>query len=256
MTDSGSKPEKPPRKFVYERRVKRETTKQELRLNNTTLTVERLMYEWAVTGGEMSIRQWCVERKGYTEIQYKEFLAVKPSGEWFVLRKRVQDDLTHSLVKSHVDFVAEMNDTHIKASKLGLAKAIDMMTRMRIEEKRDKKGNVYFAGFRPADLARCMESIKTAQYIQRRALGLPNDEGSITTWQRIQHERKDEVIVSAADGSVVTESSTTTTTTEQVKSLETSLSYDDIKLLIDAERRRKKEEAAGGRVIEAEAKPV
>lgn len=241
--DSPEKPAKPKGKF--ERR-RGDISKADAVARAKHFELESLVYEWSITAPELSPRKFLMERKSYTEHMYVHATTLFAPAQWYVRRKEIQDQLTTSLVKTHVDFVVEMNDTHIKAAKLGLVKAIDMMTRMKIEERRDKKGNIYFAGFRTTDLKNCLESIHVAQRIQRMALGLPTNEGSITAWQKIQHEKT--VKVSAADGSVVT--TTESETVEgQVKTLENALTYDDIQLLIEGERRRKRAPEAAGRAM-------
>lgn len=200
--------------------------------------VELLVFEWAMRQDDHSPRSFMLDVKKMTMSQYEQTTKALTSAQWYVRRKEIQDKITHATLQSHIGFVADMNDTHIKAAKLGLAKAIDMMTRMKIEERKDKKGNMYFVGFKPSDLKSCLESIQTAQKVQRMALGLPTSDGSITAWQTIQNERRDKTVVKAADGSIV--STTETVTTEaQVQKLSDALSYDDVRLLIEAERRRK-----------------
>lgn len=205
------------------------------------LRVEQLRDEWALTGAEHSPRSFLMHVKGFSEGQYERTIATVPTVDWYARRREVQEQITYSLVKAHIDFVTEMNDTHIKAAKLGLAKAIDIMTRLKIEERRDKNGNVYFAGFSPTDLVRCMEVVKSAQHIQRRALGLPNESGSLAAWEKVQHERRDSIVVSAADGSVVKKRETTIDARDAAT--ERVLSLDDIRAIIAFERAMRRQDA-------------
>jgi hypothetical protein len=191
------------------------------------LHAENLMWEFALLGGNTTPSDFMRTKKGMSDTQARVILAVKPAPEWYAQKKAVADHATLAIVKRHVDLIAEVNDRHITASKISMAKAIEFMTKMKIEERRDKYGRAYFAGFKPGDLRHLVEVIATAQKIHRIALGLTAEEGSIQIWQQVNNT------INNTGGAPVNEHEA------QVAQLSTNLSYDEIRALIDSEERAK-----------------
>jgi len=149
--------------------------------------VELLQFEWAVKYPLYSIMSFLEEIKGYSTVQAHGILKMHPAPEWKKAHAEILDKLTESTVKRHIDLIAEVQETHIKASKLGLAKAIEMLTRMSLSPIKDKKGKILlgedgkpvYRGARSIDLLNCMGAIEKAQQIYRRAMGLPNEEAGL-----------------------------------------------------------------------------
>lgn len=205
------------------------------RTSKGRLTAQVLMMEWAIMAAAGETPTTWLKAKGYSDYEAGNILRAVPAGEWWRQREALQDKITATTVKRHIDLVAEMNDQHIAAAKLGMARAIEFMTKMKIEEARDKRGRLYFKGFRSIDLQNCLTALANAQKIQRLALGLNTDtDGSVNIWQQIN-----KTIVGGGDQ-----------TEEQIAALAKDLSYEDIKALIATER--KKNESA----IDVEAKPA
>jgi hypothetical protein len=208
-----------------------------------------LKLEWAIKYSDMSPASYLREIKGYSQNQIKHILELDGGRvDWTVEKNAVRDKLTESVVKRHIDLIAEVQEQHISASKLGLAKAIEMLAKLSIEPAKDKdgkiivdaKGKIVHRGFRSIDLVNCMAAIEKAQMIYRKAMGLPNDEGGLqqildkVTQVNIQNN------ITNIHGAAAPES-------EKVKELEKQLSVEDIMDLVKLKREmRKKEEAAGG----------
>lgn len=148
--------------------------------------VEILVMEWAFFYPNHSPTSYILDVKSYSESQRDNIFRIMPAVDWPKRRGMAQDKLTGELVKRHVDTMAKVQDEHISASKLGLARAVQMLADGKTElVKKDGKpildahGNPKFKQFRSVDLLNCMGAIEKAQNIYRRALGLPNDEGGL-----------------------------------------------------------------------------
>ena len=190
--------------------------------------MEMLISEWCIKyPPSMSPQRFLREIKEFADNKVAAYMRAAPASLWFEKRREYQNMITKDMVKSQLDFVTEMNDQHIKASRLGLAKAIEMLTKMEIKPYLDKHGDTKFSKFRTADLKNCLESIAIAQKIQRTALGLPSDEGAITVWQQLNVNQPQiaQTNIQINDGE-----------TASVAQLEKLLSYDDIRNLIEAQR--------------------
>ena len=161
------------------------TRTQMLELERDRLNDQLLMTEWAITS-KGSVFGWLQETKGFSNEQVKTLLKRRPVPQWHRIQEYVQNHYSNSLVKRHMEQAAQLNDQHMMAAKLGMAKAMEFLSKMSVEQKLDKHGRPYFAHFRTTDLKNCMETISLAQKITRTALGLPTDEGSVHIWQKIQ----------------------------------------------------------------------
>ena len=150
--------------------------------------VELLQTEWAVKHPNMPPTRWLQEIKMYSSGQATVILNEVPAVHWKDAKDSVLNALTESVVKRHIDLIAEVQETHIKASKLTLAKAVEMLSKMQLHPMKDKKGKVvlddngkpYYKGFRSIDLLNCVSAIEKAQMIYRRSMGLGNDEGGFS----------------------------------------------------------------------------
>ncbi len=145
---------------------------------------ELLQLEWAMKYSNQSVTGYLRDIKGYSHEQAVSILAVSPKSEWQAKKNSIRDHVTSDLIKRHVDLMAEVQETHIRASNLGMAKAVEMMSKMQLSAARDKSGKLLidertgkplYRGFRSIDLLNSLQSIKIAQEIYRRAMGLPND---------------------------------------------------------------------------------
>lgn len=206
------------------------TKEQQLMLERDRLNDQLMMTEWALTGGKQQVYAWLQDTKGFSLAQAKRIVQRRPIPMWHNILEYVQNHYSNSLVKRHMEQAALLNDQHMMAAKLGMAKAMEFLSKMSIEQKVDKAGRPYFAHFRTADLKNCLDSIQVAQKITRTALGLPTDEGSVHIWQKIQQTinmsppKLEDLPPEGEDLKV------------QVLRLQRTYSYDDIKEMITAFR--------------------
>lgn len=205
-----------------------------------TLESEVLIYEWAICYPDLPVRDYLTRIKRFDNDHVVTILRLMPMDQWLKKREEVLDLTTASMVKRHIDYVAEMNDVHIKAAKLAIAKAVEMMSRLKVEEYTDDEGNKRFRGFRPQDLHHIIAAIGQAQKIQRMALGLPCDEGSVTVWNKVSTTVAQTTGDSTAGGDKTDKTVMETVTMEQqVQSLTSRFSYDDVRSLISVMKERK-----------------
>lgn len=140
-----------------------------------------LMMEWAIKYSDMIPRRFLTDRRGYSERQADQILAITGStSEWANARERVLDSMSESVIKRHIDKLVEINDQHVSASKLTMAKAIEMLTKLPVDVEVDPKtGKAKKRTMRSIDLVNCANAIEKAQTIYRRAMGLPNEESGL-----------------------------------------------------------------------------
>lgn len=218
-----------------EKRLSRLTPKSRMEVE-----IEAHVYEWAVCYPDLEPREFLATIKRYDPEMIKTIIRICPVTSWLEKREQVLNLTTSSMVKRHIDYIAEMNDVHMKAGKLIIAKAVEMMSRLKVEEHVDAEGRRSFRGFRPSDLNRLSQAIAVAQSIQRKALGLPNDEGSVTVWNQVTTSVASQT-GDATSGGDTTEKTVMETVTleQQVQSLSSRFSYDDVRGLIAAMKERK-----------------
>jgi hypothetical protein len=205
--------------------------------------IEILVTEWAFFFPNHSPTDFLMSCKGYSLSQAQSILGQYPASEWPKKREAAVDKLTEGLVRRHVDKMAEIQEQHISASKLGLAQALKMLAGGGTELLKDQdgkilldtKGNPRYKQFRSIDLVNCMTAIEKAQTVYRRAMGLPNDEGGlqqilnkVEKMQELRHQtlnvQINQTINAEPDG----------------KPTVADLTYEDIMMLIEAKRDQKK----------------
>lgn len=213
-----------------------------LALQKNQLERRLWLMEWSMQGGKIDPLTWLKTEKQLTHADAVAWMNHTPPPLWMRMMDHIQESAVKTMVTRHVDSVATLNDQHLMAAKLAMAKALEFMSKMTIETKIGKNGQPYFSSFRTADLKNCVDSIRTAQQISRTALGLPNDEGSIHVWQKIQNS------VNINPPTLDDIPDTKAEVKEQALLLQKSYTYDDIKSLITAVKQMK----ANGPVIEAE----
>lgn len=209
-----------------------------------------LRLEWAIKYPTMSPREFLQDIKGYSFSQIRTILeSTGTAEEWTREKNNVLDKMTESVVKRHIDIIAEVQETHIKASKVGLAKAIEFLSKLSVEPAKDSDGRVImdgngrpvWKGYRSIDLMNIMGSIEKAQQIYRRAMGLGNDEGMAQILEKIgqlnvqQNVQENHLHIHEAPQS------------ELGQKIEKEMSYDDLLEFIEfrREQKRKQEESTG-----------
>jgi hypothetical protein len=204
--------------------------------------IEILVTEWAFFFPNHLPKTFLTEAKGYSESQAEGILGHFPASQWAAKREAAVDKLTEGLVRRHVDKMAEVQEQHISASKLGLAQALKMLASGGTELLKDQdgkilldtKGNPRFKQFRSIDLVNCMTAIEKAQQVYRRAMGLPNDEGGLqqilNKVERMQELRHQTNVNFQINNTQINAPG------EDGKPTVADLQYEDILLLIEAKR--------------------
>ena len=228
---SAKKSPKPPRKVVF-------------KYGEMIKQIPGWITDWA-TSGQASIKDYLENEIGLTFGQYQKALQHSPVEVWQHRRKEVQDRATELVISRNLNEVAEMNDAHIKASKLALAKVIEMMSKLQIEPLRDIHGKIIYdvrtrkpvyKGFKSNDLLNCTSALEKAQTIYRRAIGLPDrGEGLDQLLERCQNGYVQNNIQINIDGSKQSPKDVTPEESEVERKLN-ALDYDAILVLIEKKR--------------------
>lgn len=198
--------------------------------------VSILMTEWAISGADLSPTQWLREIKGYSASQSDALvLAGGKASEWKKKRNSITSQISEKIIKRHVDLLVEMQDTFIKASKLGLANAVKQMSEPKmVFEKDPLTGKIRRKeGLSPKENLDCLNAIKSAQEIYRKALGLGECDGGLqevlTQLERVKQEptiQKEEIEPESISGVADPRFET--------------LTYDDIFDLVEFRREQKR----------------
>jgi hypothetical protein len=200
--------------------------------------VELLKIEWAIKYPNMKPGDWLVDIKGYAPDQKTTIFKTSPEKNWHIEKDKILDKITESTVKRHIDLIAEVQEQHVAASKLGLARAIEMLTNNGIKMRSKKDGKEITMPLRSIDLLNAMSSIEKAQQIYRRAMGLANEEGGlaqilekvqqVTIQQNIQNNTQ-------VNNTTVVQSESTTVSAELAEKLD----YDTVMEFIEYRRELK-----------------
>lgn len=206
--------------------------------------IEILQLEWAIKYPTISVRQYLIHIKGFSEVQYKQIVLECPSEEWEDQKDLIKDRITESLVKRHVDIVAEMHDQFIGAGRMTMAKALQQLTNG-VMTYHKKDGEIKEMGRRemyPRELKEVAEALLKSQQMFRTALGLPNDgEGSaqilerLIKQQRLLNHKQNTQINVGEDGK---EKAASEDKVEQIRRKFEELSYDEIMVFIDHKRQK------------------
>jgi len=207
--------------------------------------IELVMVEWAINFPDTSVSAFLKEIKKYSEKKVVVILERFPKELWENRREQFQDKVTERLVQRHTDMLAMVQEQHVRSSNLGLAKAIEMLSKFQIEPMRNKDGKVVmdaftrkpiYRGFRSIDLLNCMSAIEKAQIIYRRAMGLPNDgEGLAQILDRINANPTTQNVQINNYGSKPVE-------VDPVREKVQNMSYDEIMLFIEHKREKVQKE--------------
>mgnify|MGYP001218752413 CR=1 FL=1 len=208
-----------------------------------------LKIEWAVKWPHLTPMNFLMEKKMLNFSQADHLIQYGGGvGEWQSEKSKILDKLTEGVVKRHIDLIAEVQETHIKASKIGLAKAVEFLTKMNMEPARGKDGKIImdhskdhprpvYKGMRSIDLMNCMSAIEKAQQIYRRALGLPNEEAGLQqVLEKIQQMQVHNTQINIGMAAPIPE----TEERRDLKKKVEGLSYDDIMTFVRAKREDRK----------------
>ena len=206
-----------------------------------------LQMDWAIRFPLLKPQEYLVAERGYS-IKQANAILHETGGEddWVLRRVEIQNKVTETVVKRHVDQIAEFNETFIKASKVGLAKSLEMMTKLSLDAVKDEDGKLIldpktkkpvYRGFRSIDLLNTLSSVKIAQEIWRKAMGIKDEEGmaqilekidQMNQQQRIQVNQQINLTVNPAKKEAE----------QKLESFVREMSYEDIRAFVDYHKKK------------------
>lgn len=188
--------------------------------------------EWAITEPTKRPHDWLMEEKGYTLAEARDFInSCGGVADWDKERLRIQNKALGHVIKRHVDSLVEVNEIHIKSSKLVNARALEMLSNNYVEFI-DKDGNKRQSPLRPSDLHNIVNVVERAQFIYRRAMGLPNDDGGL---QQVLAR-----LEAPTNQTINIQNNTNTNTLKIDESVERQLSYDDLMEIVRMKREQRR----------------
>jgi len=224
---------------------------------------EILQLDWAIRFPLMKPYEYLTIEKNYSVNQANAVLHESGgTSDWEMRRVEIQNKVTETVVKRHVDQIADFNDTFIKGAKVGMAKSLEMLSKFSIEAVRDEDGKLMidpktkkpiYRGFRSIDLLNTLNALKIAQEIWRKGLGINNDEGGMAQVleqvSQLTELQKREITVNQTNINL-TVNPVRQEAQQKLEQFVGKLSYDDIRTFIDYHKDKKKRQ----QVIEAEIK--
>ena len=193
---------------------------------------EYLMLEWAILYSTMSPGPYLKGIKGYSEDQCNTILGTKPVKQWFDRKEELQNKVTETLVVRHIDLIAEVQDRHIKASNLAMAKATQML--LKGTPIVDENGNpvlnkLKVQGHKPlksSDILNITVALKNVQDTYRKAMGFKDEEGITQIVEKVQMIQVNNTAIQpeSVGGEVVV--------VEERKTALDGLSHDEVKALV------------------------
>lgn len=215
---------------------------------------EVLQLDWAIRFPLLKPLEFLTIEKGYSVNQANQILHESGgTSDWELRRTEIQNKVTETVVKRHVDQIAEFNDMFIKGAKVGMAKGLEMLSKFGIEPVKDEHGKLIidprtkkpvYRGFRSIDLLNTVNAIKVTQEIHRRALGVRDDEdlqSILETVTNLKEMQKREITLNQTNINL-TMSPAKQEAEKKIEQFVGKLSYDDIRTFIDYHREKKKKQ--------------
>ncbi len=215
-----------------------------------------LRLEWSIKYPLLTPLEFLLEEKGYTIYQAQRILEISDSIEgWLDERDKIVNGVTEKLVDRNIEKIVESKEMFISAAKIGVAKCIEMMTRLQIDPVKDEDGKLMidpktkrpvYRGFRAIDMANLSAALKNFESMMSNAMGMRNDLG-LDQIRGLLSEHRQNVQIN------IQNNSTTVMTTEEPKKTKVeefveSLSYDDMQEIIREKRRMRN----AGEIVDAE----
>lgn len=196
--------------------------------------VEYYQLEWAVLYSHLSPTEFLREYKEYSDVQITNTFLIYPAKTWYERRHKLQNKITEHLVVRHIDMIAEVQDRHVKASNLALAKATQMllngvpMVDKDGNPKKNALGEPAHLPLRSSDVLNVTVALKNVQDIYRKAMGFKDEEGITQIVEKIQMIQVNNTAIQpetvGEDGEVIE--------VVERKSALDSLSYDEVSALV------------------------
>lgn len=197
---------------------------------------EALMTEWAIRGNHLKPREWLATSKGMPPERVDIYVSIHGEPAWTARRTEYLNKLSSEIVKRNIDSLIDHTDKTIKGSKLGLARAIEMLAKTPIREvKVNAEGKEYWTlGLTGTQLNECLNALAKQQEIYMRAMGLWNrNEGMTQFNQQINISSP----VAATEGSAMTITLEPEMETGRAPDPRLdALTYDEVIVLIEAHR--------------------
>lgn len=162
--------------------------------------------EYATNHPNLSIRDFLIQKRGFTARQYRYIVSLAPANDWRGRCQEIQNDIAAKKIGKYSEDASEIHGQYLAASKLVLARAMALLIS-------DSK-----AGSRPAkpvDILNCANAIARAQEIFMRAMGVEKSEGLLQIYEQVSQTVQAKVEVSQQK-------------TALQKEIESRLSYDDV----------------------------
>ena len=176
-------------------------------------SIPDLQLEWATDYPTLSIRDFLMGRKGFTERRYRHIISNAPACNWRLRREEIQNQITFKKLERHVEEAADMHRNYFSASKLTLARSIEFLNSGKPS--------------RSTDILNCAKAIETSQKIFLSSMGIADGQGIVQIHQQ-------QVVNMTKEPSQITVS----------PDVERQLTYDDIMALIELKREQKRIAAA------------
>lgn len=197
-----------------------------------------LMLEWSIKYADLSPYEYLMQRRHYSKAQTDKIISLTGGIRvWETEKIKVLDKMSESVIKRHIDKMVEVNDQHIAASKLTLAKAIEMLSKLPVDTEAagEEKGKTKKKALRSIDLTNIANAIQTAQKIYRTAMGIPNEESGMAQIL----EKVAQIQTTNIQNNIQVNVQTEKPKSQAQKSLE-ELGYDDVMEFIEYRREQKK----------------
>lgn len=158
------------------------------------IDIDALQIEKGFLYPSISVREYLIRVKEFTPNQYSKFMDWAPLPEWDQKREQLQNAITSELLKRHVDAAAEVQDVFLKTTKLGVARVLELLSKTPVTDRPEyvmvtdpdvaptmapRQSKVKRYSLRSVDLMNCMQALKIAQEIYRKAMGITDESDSI-----------------------------------------------------------------------------
>ena len=119
--------------------------------------IPNLQLEWATEYPSLSIRDFLIEKRGFTDRQYRFILSRAPAEEWKKGREEIQNRMGSQKIDGFLADMRKTQGTHSRASHLALARSVGLLAKKELK---------------PTDLLNCIRSVEVAQRIFHTAMGI------------------------------------------------------------------------------------
>ena len=188
--------------------------------------------DWMIGYSTVTPYQYLRKVKDLSHSKAVSILARVPPQNWYDQKQEYLNQVSENVAKRHIDAIVEAQGQYVKASQLGLAKCLDMLSKINTEPLLDSKGHELKTKsgkpvYRPRslDVLNLMNAIKTGQEIYRKAMGLKDEDGL-------------QSVINVIQGDQINVESTINSSVNVVEQIKDELTYDEILMFIEEKRRK------------------